>query len=132
MFHEINPIYIKKQEDRPVYRWFQDASNNLDLYVWQDLNGRVNRFQLWNEQVLWEWEEQKGWRFGALDPATGAFRHYQAPVFRYLPLMHHQALQEIFSHMQRQQFQQSNEIMAFIFEKIQALLQTDRKNMQNV
>ncbi len=115
-----------------MYRWFQDAGNNLDLYVWEDLTGQVTRFQLWNEDVLWEWDCQKEWRFGALDPATGAFRHYQAPVFRYLPKVHYQALQQIFSRMQEQQFHQSNEIMSFIFEKIKTLLQNERQNTSNI
>ena len=85
MFCEINKSLLKKNEDgsEPNKQWFRDADRECDLFVWQDADQKIFRFQFWFHDSLLEWQRGKGMRTGKMDKESGAFQNLQAPVFQY-------------------------------------------------
>ena len=83
MFIEIDPKYIKNDDEHLNKRWFRDAKSGCDLLVWQNENGEIVKFQFWKDEALIEWNQGKGLKTGKIDPATGGFKNYQASFYRY-------------------------------------------------
>lgn len=83
LFREINQALLKKTESDLNKRWFRDVDRNCDLFIWQNIDNEVVKFQFWHDEVLLEWDIGKGIKTGKMDVNTGAFMNYQAPIFRY-------------------------------------------------
>lgn len=83
MFVEINKELLKQTDINLDKRWFRDVDRECDLFIWQDDDNKIVRFQFWMDDSLLEWNNDKGFKTGKLDQNTGAFRSYQAPMFRY-------------------------------------------------
>ena len=83
MFLEINKDLLKQTDINLEKRWFRDVDRECDLFIWQNDDNKIVRFQFWMDESLLEWNENKGYKTGKLDQNTGAFRSYQAPLFRY-------------------------------------------------
>lgn len=83
MFVEINKDLLKKTDTNLDKRWFRDVDRECDLFTWQNEENKIVRFQFWMDESLLEWHSEKGFKTGRLDHNTGAFRSYQAPLFRY-------------------------------------------------
>ena len=83
MFIEIDPKYIKNDDEHLNKRWFRDAKSGCDLLVWQNENGEIVKSQFWKDEALIEWNQGKGLKTGKIDPATGGFKNYQASFYRY-------------------------------------------------
>ena len=103
MFQEINPAFFKEPDENKS--WFRDAENNCELFVWKNTAQKIIRFQLWYEDYLVEWDTEKGFKSGLLEPEVGAFRSYQSPSFRY----HHRFAAELISKMKQMLNPQNNE-----------------------
>jgi hypothetical protein len=82
MFQEIDPLLIMPPENHKQKRWFRDTEAECDLFVWEDLEGKVMRFQFWHQDALVEWNEDSGLKTGHLDQESGAFVHYQTETYR--------------------------------------------------
>jgi hypothetical protein len=98
MFREVNKDYLKStEEDRGLdKRWFRDAERECDIFVWQNDQHKIIRFQFWYHETLLEWDQIKGYKTGKVDATTGAFKSYQTTIFRY----HTNFDQEILSNIQ--------------------------------
>jgi len=83
MFIEINPEYIKNDDNHLTKRWFRDAENGCDLLVWLNEEHNIVKFQFWKDEALIEWTLKNGLKTGRVDPATGGFKNYQASFYRY-------------------------------------------------
>ena len=83
MFAEIDPQYIKNDNLPFDKRWFRNAKDGCDLFIWQDDKADVVKFQFWKEDALIEWTEENGLKTGKIDPSTGSFKHYHASFYRY-------------------------------------------------
>ncbi len=85
MFNEIDAQFLKNNRTpgEPEKRWFRDAEQESDLFVWIDSSGQVARFQFWLKEYLIEWDEEHGLKTGLLDRETGSFSSIQTPVFNY-------------------------------------------------
>jgi len=95
MFSPISPKLLKHSQETEPFLWLRDAERSFDIFLWQDKSGRQVRFQIWNEDHLWEWKAQKGWKFGLNDPQNGAFSHYQSPTYRYAQKKYLEPLTEL-------------------------------------
>ncbi len=95
MFSLISPGLLKQSPGDKPYRWLGDPDRSFDIFFWQDELGRAQRFQIWGEDRLWEWNADKGWKFGLSDPQSGAFSHYQSPTYRYAKKKYLQPLSEL-------------------------------------
>jgi hypothetical protein len=82
MFQEINPDLIKQSADTSKKRWFRDAESECDLFLWQDQEGKLKRFQFWYQEAVVEWDRDTGIRTGHMDNLSGSFVHYQSRLFR--------------------------------------------------
>ena len=83
MFVEIDKELLKQTDSNLEKRWFRDVDRECDLFTWQNDENKVIRFQFWMDESLLEWHREQGFKTGKLDQNTGAFRSYQAPLFRY-------------------------------------------------
>lgn len=83
MFVEIDKELLKQTDINLEKRWFRDVDRECDLFTWQNKENKIVRFQFWMDESLLEWNSDKGFKTGKLDQNTGAFRSYQAPMFRY-------------------------------------------------
>ena len=83
MFVEIDKTLLKQTDINLEKRWFRDVDRECDLFTWQNNESKIIRFQFWMDESLLEWNNEKGFKTGKLDQNTGAFRSYQAPMFRY-------------------------------------------------
>jgi hypothetical protein len=93
MFQEINPDLIKQSSYNSRKRWFRDAETECDLFLWQDEDRKLKRFQFWYQDALVEWDRDTGIRTGHVDAVSGSFVHYQSRLFR----LHRNLDQEIIS-----------------------------------
>jgi len=83
MFYEINPQLIKTSGDAGKKRWFRDALGDYDLFVWEDDEGKIKKFQFWYHEALLEWSQETGYKTGKMDPKSGAFVNYQSDLYRF-------------------------------------------------
>lgn len=83
MFVEIDKELLKQTDTNLEKRWFRDVDRECDLFTWQNEENKVVRFQFWMDESLLEWNTENGFKTGKLDQNTGAFRSYQAPLYRY-------------------------------------------------
>ena len=81
MFNRISTDLLKTSNKI----WYRNAEIECDLFIWEDDNKKVKRFQVWQEENLIEWDVQSGFKSGQLDPAEGSFRSYQSPSYKYHP-----------------------------------------------
>ncbi len=83
MFTEIDPQYIKNDDNDLRKRWFRDDKSGCDLLIWVNKDRQIVKFQFWKDEALIEWNIDKGLKTGKIDPATGGFKNYQASFYRY-------------------------------------------------
>ena len=83
MFYEIDPQLIKTSNDAVKKRWFRDEIGAYDLFVWEDKDGKIKRFQFWYHEALLEWSLKSGYKTGTMDPKSGAFINYQSDLYRF-------------------------------------------------
>ena len=95
MFSMISSRLLKHAPGEKTYLWLRDAERAFDIFYWQDQSGHATRFQIWGEDHLWEWNADRGWKFGVSDPQNGAFKHLQSPTYRYARQKYLQPLQEV-------------------------------------
>lgn len=81
MFCEIDPQLIKPPSNSQKKRWFRDSKAECDLFVWEDLNGKIKRFQFWHHEALVEWNENTDIKTGHVDQNSGAFVNYQSELY---------------------------------------------------
>ena len=93
MFFEIDPDLIKKTENESRRRWFRDSEAACDLFIWENADQKIERFQFWHEDALVEWKAGKGLRTGHVDQSSGSFTHYQTQLYR----IHHHFDNELLS-----------------------------------
>jgi hypothetical protein len=83
MFYEIDPQLIKTSDNAVKKRWFRDELGEYDLFVWEDKDGKINKFQFWYQEALLEWSQKSGYKTGTMDPKSGAFINYQSDLYRF-------------------------------------------------
>ena len=82
MFLEIDQSLLKPARDGSKKRWFRDTPEECDLFVWEDEEGNVRRFQFWYQDALIKWDLERGIRTGRIDAKSGAFVNYQSDLYR--------------------------------------------------
>ncbi len=123
MFYEIDPDLLKDKHLRGYTRWYRESRADIDLFVWQDEEHRILKFQLWDEDRLWEWERKKGWKFGSLDPESGAFKNYQSPVYHYEKHWADTGLRKILDLLE---VSDTERVLQFVTSRVRQVL--DKKN----
>jgi hypothetical protein len=83
MFYEIDPHLLKTPGGSGKKRWFRDALGDYDLFVWEDEEDKIKKFQFWYHEALLEWSQESGYKTGTMDPKSGAFVNYQSDLYKF-------------------------------------------------
>lgn len=82
VFYKIDPKYVS-QDEVPVFKhWYRDAERVCDLFIWQDDDKKIKRFQFLYRDHILEWADRKGIYTGQLDRYPGVFSSYQSPTYK--------------------------------------------------
>lgn len=125
-FFEIKQEILQEGDKKLIFRFFMDTNNNINLHIWSNLEGNIERFQLSNPGKIIQWKKSLGLLSGFTDDEAAKKPGIKASPLIQFKTKEDTSLIESFATIIKHALKDStspaslplNSILTFVLEKI--------------